>query len=208
MADSKIDGVAVGAIGAGVVLLYAGLKGKSIPGSIQAVVQGKSPATAKSVNTITGSSGLGTPGAPVGSTSAIAAAAEKYDGQMIYKFGAPPPQGFYDCSSWATLVVGHDSGLPVPGGTWAEVTRNGTVHGPDTISYLSWSGAETVGHHSSAAQAGDLAVWQTHMGIVIGPNEMISAQTEATGVGTSIIDGAIPGELLFIRRIIIGSSNG
>lgn len=203
----RVDGIALAAIGAGSVFLYAGLKGKSIPGALQAIIQGHSPATAKTANPITGSTGTGG-GTPVGSTSQIAGAAMAYDHQMIYKYAAPPPQEFYDCSSWASLVIGRDCGLPIPGGSWAQETSNGASHGPSTISYLAWSGAETLGHHSSVAQPGDLAVWQTHMGIVIGANEMISAQDEALGVGTSIIDGAIPGELLFIRRIVIGGSNG
>lgn len=97
------------------------------------------------------------------------------------------------------------SGLPIPGGSWADATRNGTEHGPNTLSWLAWSGAETVGHHSSAAQPGDLAVWQTHMGIVTGPNEMVSAQNPADGTRQSSIDGFIRGEFLFIRRIVIGN---
>jgi cell wall-associated NlpC family hydrolase len=206
----RTDGLALAMIGAGALFAYAGIKGKSVPAALSALITGKSPATAGTANPITGSSGSGgtAPGSPVGSTSEIAAAAMKYDGTHNYDFGAPPPPGKVDCSSWATDVVGHDCGLPVPGGTWAEVTKNGTVHGPDTISYLGWSGAETVGHHSSVAQPGDLAVWQTHMGIVIGPNQMISAQDPALGTGKSVIDGAIPGELLFIRRIIIGNPHG
>lgn len=204
----RTDGLALAMIGAGALFAYAGIRGKSVPAALTALITGKSPATAATANPITGTSASGGSGSPVGSTSAIASAALKYDGQHNYKFGAPPPAGEVDCSSWATDVIGHDCGLPVPGGTWAEVTKNGTVHGPDTVEYLAWSGAETVGHHSSVAQPGDLAVWQTHMGIVTGANEMISAQDAARGTGTSIIDGAIPGELLFIRRIVIGSSRG
>jgi cell wall-associated NlpC family hydrolase len=203
----RTDGLALAMIGAGALFAYAGIRGKSVPAALTALITGKSPATAAAANPITGVSGSGAT-SPVGSTSEIAAAALKYDGTHNYKFGAPPPAGMVDCSSWATDVIGHDCGLPVPGGTWAKVTNNGTTHGPDTIEYLSWSGAETVGHHSSVAQPGDLAVWQTHMGIVIGPNQMISAQDPAHGTGKSVIDGAIPGELLFIRRIIIGGSRG
>ena len=198
------DGLGLGMIGAGGLILYAGVKGKSIPGAVQALVRGQSPATAPAAAQITGATASGTPGAPVGSISQIADAALKYDGTHNYHFGGPPPPGTVDCSSFASLVIGHDCGLPIPGGSWAQETSNGTTHGPTTISYLTWSGAETIGHHSSVAQPGDLAVWQTHMGIVIGPNQMISAQDPAAGTGKSVIDGAIP-EFLFIRRVIIGN---
>lgn len=195
----RIDGTAVAAIAAGTLFLWAALKGRSVLSTVQAVIHGQAPKTAAAADPITGTSPAAT--APAGSGADVAAAAMKYDGTHNYHYGAPPPDGEVDCSSWATDVIGRDCGLPVPGGIWAKATANGTQHGPSTLSYLAWTGAKTVGHHSSAAEPGDLAVWQTHMGIVTGPNQMISAQDPAAGTGTSQIDGAIPGELLFIRRM-------
>lgn len=177
---------------------------------MRSLVTGAAPLKQAQISPIgTPTAAAGSPASsPAGSTSAIVAAALKYDGTHNYHYGGPPPAGTVDCSSWVTDVLGHDCGLPVPGGSWAKVTGNGTSHGPNTVSYLTWSGAETIGHHSSAARPGDLAVWQSHMGIVIGPNQMISAQDEKLGTGKSIIDGAIPFEFLFIRRIIIGNRDG
>jgi hypothetical protein len=45
----QLDGIAFGLVGAGAGLLYAGVKGKSIPALIQGFVQGKSPAAAATV---------------------------------------------------------------------------------------------------------------------------------------------------------------
>ena len=45
MAD-RIDGVALGLIGAGGLLVYAGIKGKSVPSLITGFIQGKPPAAA------------------------------------------------------------------------------------------------------------------------------------------------------------------
>jgi hypothetical protein len=54
--DAKVSGVALGSIAVGALFLYAGIKGKSIPAALQAVITGKSPATAAAANQITGTS--------------------------------------------------------------------------------------------------------------------------------------------------------
>lgn len=50
--DQTVDGIALGSIAVGSVLLYAGFKGYSIPSMIQALIQGKSPATAAKSNPV------------------------------------------------------------------------------------------------------------------------------------------------------------
>jgi len=102
----------------------------------------------------------------------------------------------YDYSA-AGLRVAERLGLPIPG--YPAGAYTGSSHGPATGEWMVWSGLTTVGHNGSVAQAGDLAVWQTHMGICLGPNSMISAQDPANGTQVSAINGFIP-ELLFIRR--------
>lgn len=60
-----INGIGLAAIGAGSIFLYAGIKGYSIPKTIQYIVQGKSPTTQPQANAIAGTTGatfLGTPG--------------------------------------------------------------------------------------------------------------------------------------------------
>lgn len=52
---AKVNGSAVGVIAAGLVFLYAGIKGFSIPQTIQSIVQGKTPAKQAQVT------GVGTP---------------------------------------------------------------------------------------------------------------------------------------------------
>lgn len=68
----RTDGLALGMIFAGTLFAYAGVKGKSVPAVLSAVVQGKSPATVSQANPITstaatfatgsGSGGSGPPG--------------------------------------------------------------------------------------------------------------------------------------------------
>lgn len=42
---ARIDGIALGSMAAGSILLYAGITGKSIPAALQAIIRGKSPST-------------------------------------------------------------------------------------------------------------------------------------------------------------------
>jgi hypothetical protein len=91
--------------------------------------------------------------------------------------------------------------LPIPG--FRAGQYNGSEHGPVTGEWLIWNGLITIGHNGNEAQAGDLAVWQTHMGICTGPNTMVSAQNPKDGTRESPINGFIA-ELLTIRRYKAG----
>jgi hypothetical protein len=63
----RIDGVALGAVGAGALFIYAGLRGVSVLKALQAIVRGQSPSTAPSSSS--GSSTfLGLPGGLTGVT--------------------------------------------------------------------------------------------------------------------------------------------
>jgi hypothetical protein len=50
----KIDGIALGSIAAGGLLVYAGIKGKSVPSLLTGFIQGKPPGSATAANAITG----------------------------------------------------------------------------------------------------------------------------------------------------------
>ena len=52
-------------------------------------------------------------------------------------------------------------------------------------------------------------MWQTHIGIATGGGRMISALNEHLGTQeTTIADGAPGGELLFVKRVVIGNPDG
>lgn len=197
MAGKRLDGLAVGSIAAGGLLTFAGIKGYSVPQTLQLLISGKSPAAQSQVTPISGAAVSGSSGGGTASGQAIASTASQYEGHC-YRFGGVPHKdgsGCWDCSSFSNYCLWRN-GLAVPGGIYDPET-----HGPNTLIYAAWSGAVTIGHKGSVARAGDLAVWQTHMGICLGPDSMISAQTPATGTRKSGIDGFMPGELLSIRRI-------
>lgn len=196
-----VNGIALTSIAVGTAFVYSGIKGFSVLKAGQNLVKGQSPnanqkvslVTAPGVPTVQGSPGL------IGqSDSVIANDAVKYTGHDYLYGGAPGVNGDqpWDCSSFVNWVLGHDLGILLPG---ENSQYNGSQHGPDTLEYITWSGAYTVGHTAAKAEAGDLVVWQTHMGIAIGGGQMISAQDPASGTGVSNI--FIPGELLFVRRV-------
>ena len=193
--------VPLAAIGAGALFVYSGVKGYSILKAVQNVIQGTAPKSGQSIQllaeNVADSSSFG--GTSAANAGGIAGNAQKYVGKLRYVFGGPPPLGTVDCSSFASKVL-HESGVANPGGA----PYNPNVHGPNTLSYLVWKGAKTIGHNGNIAEAGDLCVWQTHMGIAIGGGQMVSARSASSNpnVGIDTIEGDIAGELLFVRRLI------
>lgn len=192
---------AVASIGAGSLFVYAGLRGFSILKAAQNVIQGTSPNTGQkqALLSVGGSSG----GVPVstGAGGNLASVALSYVGKLTYLYGGPNPLSpqTVDCSSFASKCL-NQVGYANPGGAKYDPWH----HGPTTLNYLVWGGAQTVGHQASDAQENDLCVWQTHMGICIGNGQMVSARDPAEGVGVDPIAGDMPGEFLFVRRLISG----
>lgn len=138
---------------------------------------------------------------------AIAAAALRYNGQGYVYGGTGARPGDWDCSSFFSFVVGHDLGMTLPGGTWAQVTANGTVHGPVVLTYSTWGGAVNVPAASMAP--GDMVCWPGlgtggHMGIVTGYNQMISALDSTQGTLVTPIDGYGPSGITPVFRRLTG----
>ena len=207
MAGNGISGAGLAAVLAGSVFLYAGIRGKTVLGSVQAVISGKPPASGPDANTISApvepaaqtSAGGTIPGTPL-SNNAIAAAAEGSIGHAYFYSGAPGTDGKapWDCSSAVNYWTAVMCGLPIPGfpaGSWT-----GTTHGPPTGAWLLWGYLQ----HIKRADiiAGDILVYQTHMGVAISNTEMISAEDPKDGTRKSSIDGMTSslGEILFARR--------
>ncbi len=198
----KVSGIALGALGAGGLFLYAGITGKDLAAAIKSIVQGTSPATAPQTHPITSTAatggGLGSvTGVSSTQGAAIASDALQYVGKLGWSWGGSMASGKPDCSGYANGVIGRDMGLAIPG--FAAGTFDGSQHGPATITWIAWNGCVTIGHQASQAQAGDLCVWQTHMGIATGGGQMVSDRDAQLGVGTGPI--SMPGEILFVRRL-------
>jgi cell wall-associated NlpC family hydrolase len=202
------------AAGGGAILLWSGFKGKNWTHTLRNIISGKNPSITTTSYPITSSSaaftsdggltGMGVPAhaSVTGTSENIAQDAMRYIGSGYVWGGAPGNgSGNWDCSSFCNAVIGRDLGLAIP--LYKAGAYHGQSHGPPTGVWLVWSGAFTIKKQDMAP--GDLAIWQTHMGIIVGPNEMISALDQKDGVKRTTISGGAPfGEILFVRRLKAG----
>lgn len=119
--------------------------------------------------------------------------------------GHPYVYGVWDCSGFVNHVLGSDLGIPLPGGIRG--FRGPPPHGPAVDDYLSW------GLPVTSPARGDLVLFaglgpNGHIGIVLGPNQMISALDPAQGTIVTPIQGyGPPGAPISYRRAV-GTTKG
>lgn len=138
----------------------------------------------------------------------VAVDADRYVG-LGYVYGGAPAtgRGHWDCSSFVNWVVGHDLGMAIPG--YAAGKYTGAEHGPDTIAWAGWPGAS----HVASPAAGDIVIWAGagtggHMGIVTGPDQMISALNSREGTRKTQIQGVGPSGVPLVYRRLNGAGSG
>lgn len=171
-----VDGVALGAVAVGSVFVYAGVKGYSIPEAVQAVVQGRSPATLTNRYPISHEVAGGlvdAAGAIAGASGSVLEVARQVQatgaGQAGYCWGGghsgnPCSARCFDCSGYVSCVL----------------NRLGVLKGSMTTNgFLAWSGATTVPY--ADRQPGDIAVNTKHMGIVVDASTLLAARCTACG---------------------------
>lgn len=192
--------------GGGAVILYSGIKGKAWTKTLRNVISGEPIGSTPDHPILTAAQAyaVATPGVAAhagGSStgSAIADDARQYIGTWTYVWGGAPGNGQRgDCSSFANAVIGRDLGLAIP--LYRAGAYHGQAHGPNTLIWIAWSGAFRIKRQDVAA--GDLAIWQTHMGIFTSPGRVVSALNPADGVKDLPIADAAPfGEVLVCRRL-------
>jgi cell wall-associated NlpC family hydrolase len=188
-----INGVALSSVAVGSILLWSGIKGWNVSRTMGEIITGKVP-QGSNENLLTAPNGPGANAAGF-TSSGVANDALQYQGHAYSYGGAPGKNGTdpWDCSSFVNWVVGHDSHKAIPG--YSAGQYDGSVHGPPTGSWLAW-----MTHiNQNQAQAGDLVVSALHMGIVIGPNQMVSALNSKLGTKITPIAGYFTGPVFYGR---------
>jgi cell wall-associated NlpC family hydrolase len=183
-----INGVALSSVSIGAILLWSGVKGWNVTRTVGEILSGSAPKGTDENALISADSA-----ASVGfTTSNVANYALQYQGHAYSYGGAPGKNGQspWDCSSFVNWVYSK-TGHAIPG--YSAGQYDGSVHGPPTGAWLGW-----MTHISqSQAQAGDLVVSATHMGIVLGPNQMVSALNSRLGTKITPIAGYFSGPVFY-----------
>lgn len=177
------------------------LTGKPLPDQSRS-----DPVEIQGAGTAIGSAAAGGVAAVGRSNASIAIDALKYDGAGYVFGGRADKPGNWDCSSFVSYVLGHDLGLPLPGGgRYGDPGYPPHTHGPVASSFKLYG----AGVNRDQLAAGDLAVWNTHIAIVLdGSGRTIAARTRSTGVGLGTIEGtsrSIAEQPVF-RRVAVGGT--
>jgi len=188
-----INGVALASVSIGSILLWSGLKGWNVTRTIGEIISGNAPKGTDENKLLAPNAASA---ASAGFTNNQAANdGLQYQGHAYSYGGAPGKNGQnpWDCSSFVNWVFGHDMHKAIPG--YGPGQYDGSVHGPPTGAWIAWM----VHIPQSQAQAGDLVVSATHMGIIIGPNQMVSALNSKLGTKITPIAGLFSGPVFYGR---------
>jgi cell wall-associated NlpC family hydrolase len=121
-----------------------------------------------------------------------------FAGKVPYVFGGWSPVTGWDCSGFAANILGIHFGLILPE---MKVPYTGQEHGPDAASYRHWDQAVKIDGDKNAI-AGDLLIWDTHIGFALDNYYMLSALNETYGTAVTPIAGFGPaGEGYGVHRL-------
>jgi cell wall-associated NlpC family hydrolase len=200
---AKIPGLPVAFIAAGGVLVWSGVENEPVTSVLRSLASGQAPAKGPAETFATPAAAAPSSSGNLGSGSGaqIAQDALSYAGHC-YGFGGAPGTsgtGCWDCSSFVNWVVGHDMGLAIP--FYKAGGYDGSAHGPPTGAWLAWTGCTTVQANGvSQAQAGDIVVGVTHMGIYTSDGDYMSAHDPAEATSNKPVS-TFPDPLYLIRRL-------
>jgi len=189
--------------GAGAIVAVAGVKGWGISSTLRDIISGQNPSAnptlASQIAATNYGYGASTSGGGSGAAG-LAGIAQSHIG-FPYTWGGAPASGSTDCSGFVNMCCAQ-AGLAIPG--YAAGKFTGKSHGPNTLVWLAWPGTSRI--PTAQAEAGDLAVWQTHMGIIVGGGQMVSDLNPSIGTRQTTIQGAAPpGEILVVERFRAGA---
>lgn len=186
----SVNGKALTAATIGGLLVWSGVKGFSVLGTLNDILSGNMPSQAELYPL--GSSTGDTSGEASAGRAPLAETAVQYVGHP-YRFGGAPginAQNPWDCSSMVNYVVGVKLGRAIPG--YKAGTYKGTSHGPSTPQWAVWNGYATKVDRARI-QSGDIIVWvgagYGHMGIAVDNERYVSALNPKSTTRIQSIDG-------------------
>lgn len=175
MPAKGINGVAVAALGAGSLFVYAGIKGYSIPHAVQAIVRGQPPSTGGQANPISGPASSTAPGTPapggIGSGAAAAAAGGRYSNAQLQSLwimagGNPAKAAIAACIADAESSGNPAATSPNPdGGTNAGLWQLDTPGGKGagyTVAQLQQASTNARVAVRASSNGTDWSAWATH----------------------------------------------
>lgn len=193
---SGLNGRALAVTGIGALLVWSGIKGWSVLGTIGDLVTGQQPnqpvayplpgTSAGALGKLPDGSAGGVGIVPRGENAQLASIGMEYIGHA-YKFGGAPgrnAQNPWDCSSFVNYVVAVRGGRAIPGNKPGKYT--GTTHGPPSAAWATWAGMKTI--KRSEVQAGDIVVWLGHIGLAISNSQVVNALNPTNKTKISSID--------------------
>ena len=193
-----INGIALTSVAAGSILVWSGIKGWNVTKTVGELITGTKPSGSEQY-VLTNASGAssGSGGGAIPSNSAIANDAQKYIGHAYTYGGAPGKDGKsnWDCSSFVNWVVGHDLHGSIPG--YPNGSYDGSAHGPPTGSWAIWPGMQHL--NANQVQAGDILVWNGHMGIAVSSSQCVSALNSQLGTRITSIASTHSGTPIYGR---------
>lgn len=198
-AQTGVPGIAVALVGAGALLVYAGLRGTDPVSALRDIANGKPAGIADAGLRQALYTGVEVPGGSADATQAsygvsggthpeIAQAAMAFKGDK-YSQGRRNQSGYSDCSSFVTKAM-RKAGIKAPS---SFITTN----------LLVWRELQTIDR--SEIGAGDILVSSGHAAIALSPTTAIGQQNGRSNVQTGPISSIMWGQSGWVARRYIGS---
>jgi len=184
-----VNGKALASVTLGGLLVWSGVKGFSVLGTLNDLILGNMPQQTEVYPLDGGGAESGS--LPSTGNTPLASVAVQYEGHAYRFGGAPGLDGSkpWDCSSMVNWLVSVKLGKAIPG--YGPGKYRGSSHGPSTPQWAIWNGLTSLDRREVGS--GDVIVWvgpgYGHMGIALDNERYVSALNPRKTTRIETIDG-------------------